>query len=48
MRSAEAGVPMEQISAYLGHDDIRVTEKVYARFSPGFLRGAAGALELAL
>jgi integrase len=42
---AEAGVPMAQIAQYLGHSDSRVTERVYARFSPAFLRGAAAALE---
>ncbi len=42
---AEAGVPMAQIAAFLGHTDSRVTERVYAKFSPDFLRGAARALE---
>lgn len=43
---AEAGTPMEEISQYLGHTDISVTRSVYARFSPGYLRKAASALEL--
>jgi integrase len=43
---AEAGVPMEEISQMLGHDDVNTTRKIYARFSPDYLRGAAGALEL--
>jgi integrase len=43
---AEAGVPMSQISQYLGHTSTATTEKVYARFSPDFLRGAAAALDL--
>lgn len=42
---AEAGVPMSEISQYLGHSDSRVTERVYARYSPEYLRGAAKALE---
>jgi len=42
---AESGVPMPQIAQYLGHADSRVTERVYARFSPTYLRGAADALE---
>jgi len=42
---AEAGVPMAEIAQYLGHSDSRVTERVYARFSPAYLRRAAGALE---
>jgi integrase len=41
---AEAGVPMPVIAQYLGHTDSRITERVYARFSPDYLRGAADAL----
>jgi integrase len=44
---AEAGVPMAVISQYLGHSSTAVTEKVYARFSPTYLRTAAAALEVA-
>lgn len=43
---AEDGVPMEEIAQYLGHTDINVTRKHYARYSPEYLRKAAGALEL--
>ena len=43
---AEENVPMEQIAQYLGHSDSRTTERVYARFSPDFLRAAARALDL--
>lgn len=42
---AEAGVPMMQIAQFLGHTDSRITERVYARFSPDFLAGAADALK---
>lgn len=41
---AEASVPMSVISQYLGHTDSRTTERVYARYSPDFLRGASNAL----
>lgn len=41
---AEAGVPMPVIAQYLGHTDSRTTERVYARYSPDYLRGAADAL----
>jgi len=44
---AEAGVPMSEIAAYLGHKDSRITERVYAKFSPSYLAKAAQALELA-
>ena len=43
---AEEGVPMQQIAQYLGHNDSRTTERVYARFSPDYLREAAKALNL--
>jgi integrase len=42
---AEGGVPMEEIAQYLGHTDTRITFKVYAKFSPSYLRKAAGSLE---
>ena len=42
---AEAGIPMQEIAAYLGHSNIDVTYRVYAQFSPSHLRGAAAALE---
>jgi integrase len=41
---AEAGEPMAVIAQYLGHSDSRITERVYARFSPQFLSSAASAL----
>lgn len=45
VRMAEAGVPLTEIAAFLGHTDPRVTFRVYARFSPEYLRKAASALE---
>ena len=42
---AESGVPMSEISQYLAHTSTSVTERVYARFSPQYLRRAASALE---
>lgn len=43
---AERGVPMTEIAAVLGHSDSRTTERIYARFSPDYLRGAISALDL--
>lgn len=43
---AEAGVPMPEIASFLGHSDDRITQRVYAKFSPAYLRTAAQALEL--
>ncbi|TPM36647.1 site-specific integrase [Mesorhizobium sp. B2-3-5] len=45
---AEAGVPIPEISQYLGHSNIAITYRVYARYSPQHLRKAASALELGI
>jgi hypothetical protein len=37
---------MEEIQQFLGHSDINVTRKIYARFSPDYLKEAAEALEI--
>jgi len=42
---AESGVPMSEIAQYLGHSSTSITERVYARFSPDYLKRAAAALE---
>lgn len=39
--AAEAGVPMEELAQFMGHDDARTTSKHYARYSPDYLRGVA-------
>lgn len=44
-RMIEAGVSMAEVSQFLGHSSTAVTEKVYGRFSPGYLKRAAEALE---
>lgn len=41
---AEAGVPMSEIAAVLGHRDSRTTERVYAKYSPEYLQRAVRAL----
>lgn len=43
---AEAGVSMDEIAQYLGHTNPSVTYRVYARYSPTYLRRAASALDL--
>lgn len=45
---AEAGIPMEEISQFLGHSNVEITRRVYARYSPDYLRKAASALEIGL
>lgn len=42
---AEDGVPMDEIAQYLGHSNTATTARVYARYSPEYLRKAAKALE---
>lgn len=41
---AEAGIPMSEIAAVLGHTDSRTTERIYAKFSPDYLQRAVKAL----
>jgi integrase len=45
---AEAGVPLIEIASYLGHTNPSVTFRVYARFSPDYLRKASDALDTVL
>ena len=42
---AQADVPMQKISQFLGHTSTTVTERAYARYSPSFMKDAAAALE---
>jgi integrase len=42
---AAAGVSMARIAQYLGHDNSRTTEAIYARFAPEHLVDASKALE---
>lgn len=42
---AQDNVPMQLISQYLGHTTLRMTEQVYARYSPSFMRDASAATE---
>lgn len=41
---AEDRVPMAEIAAFLGHRDINVTARIYARYHPDYLRGASRSL----
>lgn len=45
---AEAGVPLTEIAQYLGHSTPTITYRVYAKYSPDHLRGAARALEMGI
>lgn len=42
---AEGGIPMSKIAQYMGHSNTSVTQRVYARFSPGHLQDAAAILD---
>lgn len=41
---AEDNIEMAKIARFLGHSDSRITERVYAKFSPSFLADAAQSL----
>ncbi len=41
---AQANVPMEKISQYMGHTTVIITERHYARFSPSYMQDASEAL----
>lgn len=43
---AESGHKMSSISQFLGHSNVQITERVYARYSPNYLRELAGSLEV--
>lgn len=43
---AQADVPMQKISQYMGHTTIRTTEAFYARYSPSFMQDASRATVL--
>lgn len=43
---AEDGHSMEEIAQFLGHNDSRITARVYARYSPTHLRKLAASLDL--
>lgn len=42
---AEDRVPMSEIAAFLGHKDSRITERVYAKYHPDYLRQASKSLD---
>lgn len=44
VRMVENGIPLPEVGQYLGHTDLKVTYRVYARFTPGHLKKAAAAL----
>lgn len=43
---AEMGRPMEEIQAFLGHKDQKVTREIYAEYSPEYLREVTSGLEI--
>lgn len=44
--AAESGVPMAELSQFMGHDSIETTAKHYARYSPDYLANVANAISL--
>jgi integrase len=45
--AAEAGVSMAELAQFMGHDDDSTTQKHYARYSPGYLKGVASKVQRA-
>lgn len=43
--AAENGISMAALAQFMGHDDDSTTQKHYARFSPGYLKGVANAVQ---
>jgi len=43
---AEDGIPMPEIARFLGHSDSIITERIYAKYRPNYLRNAASSLEI--
>lgn len=46
VRMIERGVPIEKVSQYLGHSNVQITMKVYARFMPEHMADAAEVMDL--
>ena len=42
---AGAERPMSEIAQFIGHSNTTVTERVYARYSPDYLKKTASALD---
>lgn len=43
--AAENGISMAALAQFMGHDDDSTTQKHYARFTPGYLRSVADAVQ---
>ena len=43
--AAMAGIDLHRIAEMMGHDDIGITRRVYAKFHPDYLRDVVEALE---
>jgi integrase len=48
VRMLAAGQPIERVSQYLGHSNIQITQKIYARFRPEHLSDAAAVLNFGM
>ena len=44
--AAEAGIPMAELSQFMGHDSIETTARHYARYSPDYLANVANSISL--
>ena len=48
VRMLAAGQPIEKVSQYLGHSNVQITQKTYARYMPDHLADAAELLNFDL
>jgi integrase len=48
VRMLAAGQPIEKVSQYLGHSNVQITQKTYARFTPDHLADASAVLNFGI
>jgi len=41
---AKRGVPIKEISSYLGHSSVVITERVYAKYYPDFMKDSVSVM----
>ena len=42
--SEKRGVPIKEISSYLGHSSVVITERVYAKYYPDFMKDSVSVM----
>ena len=44
VQMAKRGVPIKEISSYLGHSSVVITERVYAKYYPDFMKDSVSVM----